>query len=809
MSRSLAFRSLLSTCLVGVVLLVGAGSASASFGFLNGLNMYGGGSSGDLLQFGGPTAIALADDGSLFVVDNGNSRVVKLNSSGEFVLEFGNPGNGDGEFNAPTDIVIGPNDEVYVSDGSNHRIQRFDQSGGFLGKWGSMGGLDGQFNFPVGLAVDSSGDVFVSDTNNNRIQHFDADGTYIDQWGSAGTGDGQFNKPFGISVAENDAIYVVDRFNNRVQYFAPTTHAFAGKFGCSCSAPEYVGLSAAYDVFVDQATSPDEVYVSNNFNDNRIARASLTGTPLSRWGNNLSPGPPTGSGPGEFNAPEGILVTPDNKVYVADRGNQRISIFTGGSTALPTPLAQWGGNGLGPGQFNQVQGVAAADDGSVYAVDHENARIQHLSVTGQVINAWGTSGTGDGQFVEPRGIALGPNGDVYVADYGNHRVQRFSSTGTFVGKWSATEPGVGVLDYPMDVDTDDAGFVYVTDSSNRQIVKYEADGTYVSKFGQVGTDDTDADFQFPSGIAVDPSGSPIYVVDEGSHRVKKFDGSGNYLAHSYAHTYSPSVEDGRFSYPSMIDIDPLTGDVVVADAWNHRLQRFSSSLVFVTKYGQNGRDFGQFRYPRGISFDPNGNMWIGDGENDRVQRFGDAPVVTITSPTSGSALTGTSVQLNYTVSDTAADCDIANGATIGPLASGSQTITVICSNRRGSGSASVNVNVPAPILPVVTLPAPGAVSLKLPKKLKLSKSRKLKFSVTCPDGCTVTPKLLFGKKPTRIKAIRTAASTRPQTVTITLSKTIGTKAKAWMANNRSLYLSVTVQSYKATQGKTGKAKVAK
>lgn len=796
-----------------MLLLLSAPAANASFGFLNGLNMYGGGSSGDLLQFDGINSVDVASDGSIFVLDGNKNRVVKLSSTGTFLLEWGIQGSQDGEFSSPTDLVIGAADQVLVADSGNRRIQYFDQSGGFLGKWGSAGSGNGQFNTYIGgLAIDSTGDVFATDTMNNRIQHFDPDGTYVDQWGTPGTGDGQFDRPVGISFAQDDTAYVVDRFRNRVQYFAPNTHVFAGKFGCACSDDSFIPLSAPLDVFVDKSTTPDEVYISNDFNDNRITRTSLGGTFLTRWGNNLSPGPAYGSGPGEFNGPQHLVVRPDNKVYVADRGNNRISVFTGASTATPTPFAQYGGNGTGEGQFNEPTGTAAGPNGSVYVSDLENNRIQHLSVTGQVINQWGSAGTGDGQFDQPRGLAVGVGGDVYVADSNNNRIQRFTSTGTFVSQWTATGGGGGPLSFPVDVETDAAGNVYVANGGSRQVVVYQADGTYVSSFGQQGIGDDNADFQFPASIAVDPSGTPIYVSDEQSHRIKKFDAAGGLLDVSAPHSWIGSTADGLFSGPNGIDIDPVSGELLVADSNNHRIQRLSSSLDFVAKYGQKGRDLGQFFYPRGMSFDENGNLWIGDSQNDRVQRFGDAPTVTIDSPVNGSVLTGNTTPVNFSVSDAAANCDLADGATVGPLSPGVQTITVTCTNSRGTGAASVNVTVPSPPAPPATpLPAEPDPVFTLNLKKKIKPSRRVRFSVVCSAPCKVETSVKIGRKTTKFRTTSLPGSPATKTITVKISKSLLTKINRIARTKKPATFSAKVvpQTYKAKQGKSGKASMAK
>lgn len=65
-------------------------------------------------------------------------------------------------FNQPTDVAFGKNGEVYVSDGyGNSRVVKFDRDGIFLMAWGKYGTAPGEFNLPHSVAVDNLGNVWV------------------------------------------------------------------------------------------------------------------------------------------------------------------------------------------------------------------------------------------------------------------------------------------------------------------------------------------------------------------------------------------------------------------------------------------------------------------------------------------------------------------------------------------------------------------------------------------------------------------------------------------------------------------------
>jgi len=166
-------------------------------------------------------AVAIDGAGNMYVTDY-NSRVQKFDQNGTFLLKWGSPGNGEGQFalHSHMSVAVDAQGNIYVTDTDNSRVQKFDGNGMFLLQWGSKGSDSGQFgedqnwSGPEGIAVDAQGNVYVADPANQRIEKFDSNGNFLSQLGSKGTGDGQFLNPADVTVDQQGNVYVTDAQQN-------------------------------------------------------------------------------------------------------------------------------------------------------------------------------------------------------------------------------------------------------------------------------------------------------------------------------------------------------------------------------------------------------------------------------------------------------------------------------------------------------------------------------------------------------------------------------------------------------------------
>ncbi len=194
-----------------------------------------------------PIRCAVDKSGSLLIVDQGAHKIRRVDSTTNTISTFAGTGSqgfsGDGgqaaqaSFNNPTAAAVDAAGNLYVTDQSNQRIRRID-TGGIITTVAGNGSIafsgDGgpaasaALNYPGGIVLDSSGTLYIVDSVNQRVRK--VSGTTISTIAGTGTagfsGDGgaalqaQLNSPFAITADSSGNLYVGDTSNNRIRKIA-------------------------------------------------------------------------------------------------------------------------------------------------------------------------------------------------------------------------------------------------------------------------------------------------------------------------------------------------------------------------------------------------------------------------------------------------------------------------------------------------------------------------------------------------------------------------------------------------------------
>jgi len=395
-------------------------------------------------QFNNPYGITDAPDGSIYIADTANNRVQKFDGNGNHLSTVGGGGTDDGKFRAPRSPATDSNGNLFVKDRRNDRIQKFDSDGKFLLLWGERGTGPGQFLESDGIEIAPDDTLWVAGYHAHDVQHFDNNGNFIERWKGHESGPGEFAEIIGIGI-DNGRLFAVDHWNQRVQVFDAASGTFLNAFG-----ERNQGEGTVFNFPRALTVGPSgDLYISD---DDNVRRIQPDGTFVSLFPRL------NGLRSGSF----GLTVSNNGVLFQADTGNHRINKL---DSATGTLLGQWGGLGAEPSQFNQPTGVAIGPDGTLYVADRGNSRVQLFTQSGDYLEEWVMN-------QEPRTLAIDPSRDIiYVGEWA--RVVAYDLDGNYLFHWgqSGNLPGefTGIIDIALSAD---GSAVYVSERNNSRIQRF-------------------------------------------------------------------------------------------------------------------------------------------------------------------------------------------------------------------------------------------------------------------------------------------------------------------------------------------------
>jgi len=216
------------------------------------------------------------------------------------------------------------------------------------------------------------------------------------------------------------------------------------------------------------------------------------------------------------------------------------------------------------------------------------------------------------QLNQPYGIAVDSKGLVYVAD---HKVGAIFIFNTDTRDVDLIKNGVHahfvrIIGLAMD----DSDRLFVSDPGLKHVLIFNKD----HKAEDVITDGLSE----PSGLAVDNQNRLLYVADIELDQVLVYDADTLKLLRKIGTTGHKHelTTPGDFAKPSGVAVDK-EGNLYVADTLNNRIEIFDPDGNFVSAFGKNGDGPGYFARPKGVAIDSDGHVWVADGMQDRVQVF--------------------------------------------------------------------------------------------------------------------------------------------------------------------------------------------
>jgi DNA-binding beta-propeller fold protein YncE len=391
----------------------------------------------------------------------------------------------------------------------------------------------------------------------------------------------------------------------------------------------------------------------------------------------------SGTHPGQFRSPAGIAISPTTgNVYVSDNSLTRLGIqeFEPNGKFV----REIGSTGSEAEKVVGGWGVAVTPNGSEVWVMCNNEKVDRFSESGAFKGSFGKRGSGHGEFGEAShgqnaGIVFA-DGGAWISDPNNHRIQEFTMEGVWKSeisahlespRWIAADPGTGELfvgDWngedeikefdpsgkfvgaflpecknesegcPGGLAVNNAGVIYEASERNGQVEVWEpstvAAPTYSAQFGNSGSETEK--LGAPGATAIDGHGN-IWVTDGSKNRIVEFSTTDKFTA-AYG---SEGTGADQFRSPAGIAINQNTGNIYVADKNNNRIEVLNSEGKFVSVFGwgvnnsggeaeicttscragRSGSGSGEFSSPVGVAVDGNGNVWVVDEGNNRIEEF--------------------------------------------------------------------------------------------------------------------------------------------------------------------------------------------
>jgi DNA-binding beta-propeller fold protein YncE len=271
----------------------------------------------------------------------------------------------------------------------------------------------------IGVAIDSNDNLFVFNRGEPSVIVLDRKGEFLNAWGV-----GLFVRPHGIWIAPDDTLYLTDDMGHSVRQFT------ADGTEIRTIGPSGIPSNSGADAF-----------------DHR----TIT------------------QGAGPYNLPTNVVTTADGQIFVADGyGNVRIHHFSHDAQLIKS----WGQLGNGPGEFRFPHGIGIDSSGILYVADRENSRIQIFSQDGTYLREWT-------DVIRPCKVHVTEDDTVYVAELGTRnglfpwmerkpdaiggRVSIFNSEGDLLSRWGGGDDATQVGEFyaAHDIAVDSQGDVYV------------------------------------------------------------------------------------------------------------------------------------------------------------------------------------------------------------------------------------------------------------------------------------------------------------------------------------------------------------
>ncbi len=267
---------------------------------------------------------------------------------------------------------------------------------------------------PAGVATDSQDRVFVFCRGNHPVLIFDRDGNFVSCWG-----EGHFRGPHGIFIGPDDSIYLTDYQAHTVEKFTPGGELLMRLGTRNVGMPPLLRMPFCMPACLALGPS-GEMFIADGYAGCVVHKFSPEGELLKTWGE-------CGHGPGQFQWPHGIAADRYGTVYVCDRENDRIQLFTLDGEFITMWTDFVNPHNLYIDQQNDIIYVVESNLRAL-SKPSQKSRVTIRDLKGKVVSAWeGRESEGKGVLEVCHDICVDSHGDIYVVEIADvDRIQKFA-----------------------------------------------------------------------------------------------------------------------------------------------------------------------------------------------------------------------------------------------------------------------------------------------------------------------------------------------------------------------------------------------
>lgn len=211
------------------------------------------------------------------------------------------------------------------------------------------------------------------------------------------------------------------------------------------------------------------------------------------------------------------------------------------------------------------------------------------------------------QLVRPIGCAFDAKGRLLISDAQLGALFRFDKAGRRMDVFGVV--GSVKLKSPLGVNVGSDGTIYVADAASHRVVAYDDEGNVVKVYGRAG------ELVNPTDSALSPDGAKLYVTDSKANKIVVYETA---TAQKTASFGEAGAGEREFNHPSAIATD-RDGNLFVVDAINARIQILSPDGEYLEQLGSLGTAPGQFIRPKDVAIDAKGRVYVTDAAFNNVQ----------------------------------------------------------------------------------------------------------------------------------------------------------------------------------------------